>query len=62
LYGTVILANRLSFFLGFYALIVMGRTPRLVALTEKLLFPDERSVGQSQYGVDADTDTRSHGV
>jgi len=26
----------------------------LVALTEKLLFPDERGVGEGQHGVDAD--------
>ena len=35
---------------------------RLVALTEKLLLPNECGVGQSQDGVDTDTFTRSHGV
>lgn len=47
----------------FYALILtVGCSPELVALTEKLLFPDECSVGEGQHGIDTDTFTGSHGV
>jgi len=54
-----VLGNYLSFLRTHFN---CGCSPELVALTEKLLFPDECSVGEGQHGVDTDTFTRSHGV